>query len=528
MRWRLRVAAAAGVLVGAGLTLAVPQPAGSPPWPRPTHTPAPAPAGVTAPAPAPTSRPTVPAAPRPHARAGSATAAADGATAAADDATAVPAARTGAPEPRLARRLRRVVERGTRDLDGVVAVAVLDARGRALVATRAERPMLPASAQKLVTAAAAVGAFGEGFRYTTIVRTARPPRPDGTVRGDLVLVGGADPVLAGPAFARVEPQRPRTSLAQLARRLHRRGVRRVAGRVVGDPGVLAHQPVAAGWKPRYLTALNTTRSSGLTVDGGRRLQRRGVLLRGSAAADPALQAARTLRVLLRRQGIRVDGGAAASAGAAGRGVELARVRSPRIDVLLAHAVQESDNHLADGVFRSLGAAAGEPTWRGAARTASSTLAPLGLDWSAARLADGSGLSRRDRLSAALLVRLQQRMWTSASSARWRGLLARAGRRGTLRSRLTGTVAAGRFYGKTGTLRDVRSLVGTVTGPRGQAVHLALVGNRLDPAETDRVRRLADRVVTVTAEELYGCRRVPRPRPSTTRSGRARRLVCSAG
>jgi D-alanyl-D-alanine carboxypeptidase len=96
-----------------------------------------------------------------------------------------------------------------------VAVSVLDADGASVFTRRASHLLLPASTIKLVTAAAALARLGPDFRYTTSVQAVRPPNRRGVVRGDLVLVGGADPTLGTPAFGRVEPDRPRTPASSL-------------------------------------------------------------------------------------------------------------------------------------------------------------------------------------------------------------------------------------------------------------------------------------------------------------------------
>ena len=98
--------------------------------------------------------------------------------------------------------------------------------------------------------------------------------------------------------------------------------------------------------------------------------------------------------------------------------------------------------------------------------------------------------------------------------------------GTLKSRLIGTVAQQRVYGKTGSLRDVTALVGTVMGTRDRTMHFAILGNRL--RSTTQMRTLTDRAVLAIAEELQDCRRVrppPRKGDRKRQAPRPLRLVC---
>ena len=421
---------------------------------------------------------------------------------------------------RTVARLTAIV--GRSKVGGTLSLTVVDAMGRTVFGHASATPVLPASTQKLAVAGAALAQFGPGHRYQTQVRAAGGPDANGVVRGDLVLVGGGDPALGQPIFAAIEPDRPRTRLEDLVTQLKRAGVRAVTGRVVGDGSYFANEPVAAGWRARYFDQLDATNISGLTVDAGRRVVTKAGVLQATVAEDPARQAAVTLRALLRKRGIKVRGGAASGAGVAPDGPTLASVSSPPMGSLLRYMVQRSDNHLADTIFRSLGAARGDSTWIGAAGATAEILAPLRLDWSGVVLADGSGLSRSNRVSSDFLAQLEARMWQSNLREQWVELLALSGRRGTLRSRFLGTPAEQRVYGKTGSLRDVSALVGTVAGSRGRRLHFAIVGNRLE--STDRMREATDRVVVAMAEEIRDCRRIPRP-PRKNGKPRPPRLVC---
>lgn len=440
---------------------------------------------------------------------------------------AAPAPAPATADGRISRRLGRLLAR--EQVSGDVGIAVLDDQGQPVFGSSAARPLLPASTQKLPVAAAALARLGPDFRFVTTIRGTALPDANGVLNGDLVIVGGGDPTLVGPDYARLNPDRPSTPMRALARRIKRAGITRVTGRIVGDPTIFADEPVAAGWLSRYFDALDATRISGLTVDKGRRLYRSGGGLRAVPAEDPAKEAARSLRKLLKDQGVKVGGGAVAVRQSLPTALEITKLQSPPLDELLQYMVQRSDNHLADTIFRTLGAVDGDSTWIGAAGVVSSTLAPLELDWSGVVLADGSGLSRANRVSAQFLADLQSRMWRSNLQAQWHPLLAVSAHNGTLRYRFRDTVAAGRVYGKTGSLRDVVALTGTLVGPAGRHLHFTMTGNRL--RSTSQMRELTDRAVLVLAEELYGCRKV-RPPAKTGKNGKPKkrppaRLVCAA-
>lgn len=536
---RLPTAAAATALLLAAGTLAsaasLPAPgaaaagtAGAPLAPRPEPLPPPVPPAaalpVGSPAPAlapgtglPATTAPPPAPPRGRAGLGPAPPVPAGASPA-------PAAAT-TPDPAytpLRRHLERLlVAAGLRE-GTAVALAVRDGRGRPVALIDADRPLLPASTQKLVTAAATLQWLGDHHRFVTAAAGTGALDAEGVLHGDLVLVGSGDPALATPRFMRRYPERPATPLAALADRLVEIGLRAVAGSVVGDTSLFGTDPVPPGWKPDYLSQLAGRRVTALAVDAGLDLTDPAGAV---AAADPAGRAAAELTALLAERGVMVSAAPAVVRAPLRTGPDLAVVQSPPLRELLRHTVRHSDNHMADMLFRTLGAAdGGDGGWEAGGAAARSALRALGVDVGGAVLADGSGLSRDGRLSAALLVELDATLSASPLALRWRDAMAVTGRRGTLRGWLDGTVAAARFAGKTGTLDDVRTVAGSARGPGGR-LHAALLVNGLHPADAGRADVLMRAVVLALAAHVHGCD-LPVLEP-TGRRGAPPRLVAGA-
>lgn len=300
----------------------------------------------------------------------------------------------------LRERIRAVLERPELDLSGgAVSVLVSDAAGRPVFAVAPEEPRLPASATKLVTAAAALMTLGPDHRFVTTVEAAGPVRGS-RLRGDLILRGGADPVLATPAYARhVAPDRPRTPLERLAARVAASGITVVAGNLVADPTVLGGGALATAWKGEYLTDRDARPIGGLTVDAGLHVDPGESAVTG-LARDPAQRAGTALRSLLAERGVEVRGGVRVARRPTEATSEVARIASPRLALLLGHMVRESDNQLADTLLRTVGASlGGDGSWDSAGAAAGAVLENLGVGAQGAVVADGSGLSRANRLTA---------------------------------------------------------------------------------------------------------------------------------
>ena len=229
------------------------------------------------------------------------------------------------------------------------------------------------------------------------------------------------------------------------------------------------------------------------------------IVRVDHAPDPAGNAAGELVRLLEERGVEVTGEGRAGTVEQRPIGRLAQVQSPPMEELLRFGVQRSDNHLMDGLFLAVGRArTGEGSFASGQRALQQVLQRLGIDTTGAVFADGSGLSRDDRLTVRQLVELDRAMLDTRFGPTWLSLMAVAGQSGTLRSRLANTVADGRFAGKTGTLRDTSALVGSVRAADGRRYHLGVIANDAGAAQWIS-RALIDELIQVAVADLDGCR-----------------------
>ena len=153
------------------------------------------------------------------------------------------------------------------------------------------------------------------------------------------------------------------------------------------------------------------------------------------------------------------------------------LKSPALAEVVRDINKYSNNVMAQQLFLSL-ALQRQP---GVPATAEAARAVV-RDWLVARVGElppgmhldnGSGLSRETRLSAALLARLLQQAWGSATMPELVSSLPINGLDGTLRrSRAT----PGRAHLKTGSLRDVAGVAGYVLSDSGRRYVLVAVIN----------------------------------------------------
>ncbi len=365
---------------------------------------------------------------------------------------------------------------------------VVEVGHRRVVDEAGDALFIPASTLKLTTAAAALKRLGADGRLRTEARAASAPRA-GVITGDLVLIGGGDPLLTTDAAAALAPRQPvvRTRFEDLADAIAAAGVTRIDGGIVGDGSRFDDERTIPSWKASYVTMRQVGRIGALTVDDG--------FSAVGPAPDPAAFAAARLADLLKARGVAVAGPPRAGAAVAAQQTLIAKVDSPPVREIVGEMLRESDNTTAEMLLKELAhhASANEPgSWLRGTAEVKAALAEEGADVSSLRAVDGSGLDRSDRTSCAMLVHVLTR--AGRSSAIWQGL-AVAGETGTLAKRFVATSAAGRLHAKTGSLDGVSALAGFVE-PASAAgaddapeVRFAVISNDAPQDEA----RLTDRI-----------------------------------
>jgi len=369
---------------------------------------------------------------------------------------------------------------------GRSAAIVLDpADGTVLLDVDGGRSLVPGSVVKLATAAAVLATLGPEARIATTVVS------DGS--STITLVGGGDATLSMGGGSEGT-----ASLADLAKQ--------VADQVQAGPvdlrfddSLFSGPRLGPDWGRDYPKVGVAAPVTALMVDQGR--VRPGSL---SRVQDPALDAAQRFRKLLKANGVKVTSLKPGSAPA--DGTQIASVQSPMMATLVERMLTDSDNDLAEALAHLAGGAAGfKASFAGGAKAATKVLTDLGVSTQGLRLADGSGVSAENRMTALTLAELLALVATGASPelSPISSGLAVAGFTGTLTDRFTGPErrAAGYVRAKTGTLTGVTSLAGLVPDTSGRLLSFALLAN--DIPSIDKARSLGDEFAAGLA--ACGCR-----------------------
>ena len=374
------------------------------------------------------------------------------------------AATAGARPGGLATRLAQALAVPHVDHSREGAIAVDLQTGRVIFARNADRALLPASNEKVPVTYAALVAFGPSYRIPTSVYA--------TPAGHVVLKGYGDPTLSTG------------DLHELAARVRGSGVTSVR-RVFADESFFDEKRTSPGWKPGFYINESPPLSA-LTVDRAR--------VAGVTSHDPAIAAARLFRAALVAAGVRVSG--PVGRGAAPADVEpIASVQSPPMKDIVREVNTQSDNFTAELVLKQLGALTHVPgTTAAGGKVVREILAASAVPTDGLRIADGSGLSLLDRISARTLVAIFEAAWLNPDVRDdFRRSLAVAGKTGTLDARMRGGPAWGNVLAKTGTTNAASSL----SGYASDRYAFAVLHNG-SPVSSWWARRAQDRFATALA------------------------------
>jgi D-alanyl-D-alanine carboxypeptidase/D-alanyl-D-alanine-endopeptidase (penicillin-binding protein 4) len=316
-----------------------------------------------------------------------------------------------------------------------------------------------ASNEKLFTTTTALHRLGPKGRIETKVK-AGGKVVKGKLKGDIYLVGGGDPSFDG------------TGVSDLAEQVRKAGIRRIAGRVIGDDGIFDRRRGVpdSGWGPSpYIAPLSGLVYNGSTYDG-----------------DPAKEAAKAFRSSLRDAGVRVGGKVRVGrvpAKLRGRD-SIADHDSAKIATLVRATNKDSVNFYAEMLLKRLWAT---PKRKGTTNGGVKAVERFAKDvGSKVKARDGSGLTAGNKSSprnvAQLLIAAQRD--DDLAKPLFKSLSI-AGKDGTLGGRMEGTAAAGRCRGKTGTLTGVSNLSGYCKTKNGMVVFSLLMNgvSSLDAAHS---------------------------------------------
>ena len=388
-----------------------------------------------------------------------------------------------------------------------------------IVDYQSQQFMLPASTEKVFTALASKLILAEDFRFQTAFLSSGKI-DQGILDGNLIAKFTGDPSLTS------------TQLRELVQKLKKQGLRKINGDLIIDASVFTSHDKAAGWVwndlPICFSApsaaanidancfyinLNANQPEGspITVDKpsvfpveienntyvatkgeagyceldaevsqDNRYRIRGCLARQDksfglsfAVQNPTLYTSKVLQDILKRAEIELTGTVQITTKAQ-QGQLLAEHYSIALNDLLKKMMKKSDNLIADSLFRTVGNAYyARPTSYPMASQAMRRILKdkAGIDFGNSIVADGSGLSRYNQISAQTMLSALEVIAKNEELLHLFDTFPIAGVDGSISGRgsISQAPLANNMMAKTGSLKGVYNLAGFMKNARGERI-----------------------------------------------------------
>lgn len=410
-----------------------------------------------------------------------------------------------------------------------LALLITDpATGQTIFSQRAEQLQAPASTQKLLTALAASLYLDQNFRFTTRLEQNK---------ADYIIRFSGDPTLS------------REDLAAMLRTLKQKGVHRIKGNLYLNGSQFTGYEQASGWPWDSLGVCYSAPSSSITLEHncvqaalysdrplgqstrlhipahqpisatslativskaqqkstfcslelqtqpGNHYQLNGCLPQRDkplplnfAVVDTEAYVREVLLQELERTGIAFEGNIVRDDSQAGQ--VITTHRSAPLPVLLKVMLEDSDNLIADNLAKTLGQRFFDQP--GSFRNGTEAIKQIitehtGIDLSRAVLADGSGLSRDNRIMASDMMKVVTYIYQHNASLNLLADLPVSGQTGTLRYRqsIRHQPLQNQLVAKSGSLYGTFNLAGVMTTKSGKPLlFVQFVTNYLPPEKQE--------------------------------------------
>ncbi|MFZ2055486.1 MAG: D-alanyl-D-alanine carboxypeptidase/D-alanyl-D-alanine-endopeptidase [Candidatus Aminicenantales bacterium] len=395
--------------------------------------------------------------------------------------------------------------------------------GETVYKKNAHLALMPASNMKIVTSASALEHLGRDFAFVTRV---------GVCGDTLVVKGSGDPLLGDKETDARNGRRSQPVIREIVLRLKEMEIASVSD-IVLDTSIFDGERVHPSWPENQLHQKYACEVGGLNYNGNcvdiSAAQRNGkvvltldpptdyiqltnaltiwrsrqswfsvvrtdlpnvLTIRGNcrtqagpysvAVENPALFFGRLLREAMLREGIDVGGEVLEEPIPEGYEFREVIAFSTSIGDCLMRTNKDSLGLAAEAMFKRLSAQS-EPegkqgSWEGGQRVLTEYLRGLGVDEREFVIADGSGLSRDNRLSANALTRVLMHLTAGPDWEFYRSSLAVGGLDGTIEKHFWEKKYRGRVQAKSGYIQAVRALSGVVRTDSGDYI-FSILANR---------------------------------------------------
>jgi|WetSurMetagenome_2_1015567.scaffolds.fasta_scaffold05267_4 serine-type D-Ala-D-Ala carboxypeptidase/endopeptidase (penicillin-binding protein 4) len=393
--------------------------------------------------------------------------------------------------------------------------------------------LIPASVMKLIPTAAALNLLGGDYRFTTsLAFTGRLNRKKGELDGNIIIIGGGDPMLGSPNYSDIYGD----VAGKWVNAIKEAGIKKIKGNIVADASIYDYQPVPGAWEwddagnyygagihglnfmnnsfniylhtgndgttpsidstdavGRYLKINNYLVTKGTTDLGcaysapyekeitlGGIVPANSQMILNASLPDPPLATAIMLKERLASMGISVSGTATTRRTTISNDTVmemLSTTISPTLKEMITTTNQESINLFAGQLCKHLGLVyRNNPSFEAGMEVITAFLDTNKISTEKVCLNDPSGLSRNNLVSAIFMTNLLRFIYNSPSKDIFISSMPVAGSSGTLKNYFGDELLKGRIIAKTGSMTGVRALSGYATATSGRVMAFTIIVN----------------------------------------------------
>jgi D-alanyl-D-alanine carboxypeptidase/D-alanyl-D-alanine-endopeptidase (penicillin-binding protein 4) len=395
--------------------------------------------------------------------------------------------------------------------------------GRTVYSHKATEPMIPASNMKIITSAAAVKFLGPDYRYKTKI---------GICDDTLVVIGSGDPLLGDKDTDAKYSRKNNWIFQNITAALKKNGVKEIKDIIV-DSGIFDDQRVHPTWSKKDLNKPFACEVSGLNFNGncihisakkfGKRVtvyiepqtkfikftnkvipiskgtstigsyrnsQPNEIVIHGKckstigpyavAIERPAAFFGFLLAEHLAKAGIKTNGELIEKALTEDCNITVFAEYSTSLADCLVRCNKDSFGLAAEALFKTIAVNSSmtgkNGSWAAGRQIISRYLSGLGIDRNQFYIADGSGLSRQNELSAYAISKVLSDVYKGRNWPLYKASLAVGGVDGTISDYFREKEYKGKIVGKTGYIAGVKALSGVCTTAEGDYIFSILANN----------------------------------------------------
>ena len=421
---------------------------------------------------------------------------------------------------------------------GALSVSVYNVDKKTVVYSfNAQRSVMPASLTKLFTTAVGFEKLGKNFRFRTTLAYCGEIDRGGTLRGDLYIIGGGDPLLGSYRYRQTVPD---SLFAAWHKAVTAAGIKAVDGRVYYDASIFDSHPVHDNWQWGDIGNYYGSGVSGLNfhenmffihfTPGGKlgypatvsRMEPKALNLHvinevttgpaksgdqvivygepgstirrcaGTVPLDaknfsvraslpkPGQACADLFTAYLRARKVSVSGAATEALRRPSNMTTLLEYTSPTYYVIAQYTNMTSNNTYAEAIHRYVGYKMyGLGSSANGAKAVNDYIQRMRIESSGVNLEDGSGLSVRNRVTADFVCRFLIEVSKASFFDDYLKSLAQAGESGTVKNLLPGLPSNVTVRMKTGSMTGVRAYAGYVITAKGERLCFSVIANDFD-------------------------------------------------